>query len=205
MQKLSLFKSLLLTVWLIGAAGLTTSLLQYQAQPSSRGNPPSRWPEKYSEQLEQGRDTLLVFVHPGCPCTTATLKVLERELSAMTTNKVQLRIVFFRPDHLEDIWAHTKLWKLASRLPGAELQIDAGGQFSTAFGIETSGHVLLYSQTGDLKFSGGITYGRGHEGSNDSSRQLRESILHKTEETQLDVFGCSLLEESACKEQYCEL
>lgn len=205
MQNLSLFKSILVAVWLIGATGLTLSLLRYQAQPCSRGNPPLRWPDQLSGQLKRDRDTLLVFVHPGCPCTTATLKVLDRELSALEPNKVNLQIIFFRPDHLDDSWARTKLWLQAARLPGAQLKVDPGGKFSGPFGVETSGHVLLYSSSGELKFSGGVTYGRGHEGSNENSRRLRECILGSGKDTELEVFGCSLLEESACKEQYCEL
>ncbi|HKS16351.1 MAG TPA: hypothetical protein VJU16_03510, partial [Planctomycetota bacterium] len=61
------------------------------------------------------------------------------------------------------------------------------------FGIETSGHVLLFSPGGARLFSGGITSARGHSGDNAGLDLALERLRNPSLPTaSTSVFGCLL-------------
>ena len=61
------------------------------------------------------------------------------------------------------------------------------------FSATTSGHAMLFDRGGRLRFSGGITDARGHEGDNDG-RDAVVSIINGGDRmpAATPVFGCSL-------------
>jgi hypothetical protein len=70
---------------------------------------------------------------------------------------------------------------------------DDEGREHARFGVETSGHVLLYDAAGKLMFSGGITPSRGHSGDNTGRDAVVRLLRHGgVERTKTPVFGCSL-------------
>ena len=143
--------------------------------------------------LSASQSTLIVFVHPLCPCTRATFHELE-QLLADTENKVSVFVVFTIPNGLPPDWKKGDLWRSAVQFDKTHVLEDPGGAESRRFSVEGSGHCLLYSPAGHLLFSGGITASRGHDGENPGRMALVELI--NTGHAAIDrtpVFGCSLL------------
>src|SRR6266571_646178 len=64
-------------VWLGAALAGNAALARYQAKPGEVLAPPAVWPANSRIERISGRPTLLLFAHPGCPCTRASVHELE--------------------------------------------------------------------------------------------------------------------------------
>jgi hypothetical protein len=154
---------------------------------------PLRWLKQDNPEQRHGRFTLLMFVHPKCPCSRASVRELERTLTACG-DRVDAQVWLYRPESQPDKWAHTDLWTSVKSIPGVSMRIDPEGRDAAAFGARTSGYVLLYDAAGRLCFRGGITAGRGHEGES-AGRQAIEDLVHggRVRLTSAPVFGCGIV------------
>src|SRR5687767_14372837 len=65
-------------VWMSALVLGFTGLVQYQAGPGSAASAPVHWPSDCSLARADREATLLVFAHPQCPCTRATIGELDR-------------------------------------------------------------------------------------------------------------------------------
>jgi hypothetical protein len=133
---------------------------------------------------------LLMFAHPHCPCTAASLAELARVM-ARCADKVDATVHFFRPDDEPDEWVIGNLWRTAKSIPGVNVRIDSQALASTRFRSTISGEVLLYDPSGRLCFHGGITPARGHEG--DSLGKSTVISIVTGDHGEVDhapVFGC---------------
>jgi hypothetical protein len=81
-------------------------------------------------------------------------------------------------------------------ISNVDLRVDDGGAIARSFGALTSGEVLLYDARGALRFAGGITAARGHEGDSEGRDALEASIRGATGQARAAVFGCSLFGET---------
>lgn len=64
-------------------------------------------------------------------------------------------------------------------------------------GVRAPGQVLLYDTDGHLRFNGGITASRGHEGNKKGRQALTDLILTGTTDRPSSfVFGCVLMEKA---------
>lgn len=143
--------------------------------------------------LATSEPTLIVFVHPLCPCTEATLHELK-ELLTDTSNKISVVIVFSIPTGLPANWKQGDLWRSVRSNSNFRIVQDSGGGEARRFGVNGSGHCLLYSSGGRLLFSGGITGSRGHTGENPGRLTLVALITTgHARISHTPVFGCSLL------------
>jgi len=192
----------LATIWLtISACGLGF-LMRYSHAPGDSGKVAETWPKASGLERSSSKPTLLVFAHPKCPCTSATM----HELSWLMTrchDLVDCRAIFFKPSKENEDWVQTTCWRLANSAQGVRVILDSDRMYSKRFGVETSGHALLYDAKGKLLFEGGITPSRGHRGSSPGRETLLDLIRRsdangshsKTQESYLDttcVFGCPL-------------
>lgn len=190
------FRSLIVpgltATWLfIVCAGLF-GLWRYSATPGELESPPTAWPEQSSIERNLDCSNLLVFVHPHCPCSRATLRELN-QLVRSCQKKVAARVVFLRPTKFERGWERTDLWQSAVEMPGVTAICDAGGTESEMFCAKTSGLTLLYDKNGALSFQGGITSSRGHEGDNAGRSAITALVLNQTScVNRTSVFGCCL-------------
>jgi hypothetical protein len=151
------------------------------------------FPSGSETQLASGKPTLLLFAHPQCPCTRATFHELDGLLED-TGNRVSIVVIFTIPNGVSPGWEQGELWKSAASTPGFHVVLDQGGREARRFGVTGSGHTLLYSPSGRLLFSGGITGSRGHEGDNIGLTAVESFILHgHASVSRTPVFGCSLL------------
>ena len=179
--------------WLLAAGIGFVWILNYQSTSGAAGIAPEHWPTGTQITLDSQRDTLVMFAHPQCPCTRASMEELNR-LLARTEGKVVVQVFFFKPDKFSGDWVHSDLWKSAAAIPGVVVREDPNGAQARLFGAETSGDVLLYDTHGRLLFNGGITGSRGHAGDNAGENTIiarlqgQEASLKQT-----PVYGCSLL------------
>jgi len=187
---------LLLAVWTLCAAIGTASMIRYEFTPGVRRPAPSGWPTSAETKLDTTRPTLLLFLHPQCPCSRATLFEMQR-LMADCGEQFALHIFFVHPPGAGDDWENTDVCRAARQIPAALIHCDLGGLEARRFGTTTSGEILLYASDGHLLFHGGLTASRGHEGDNAGRSALLSLIktghanLHET-----PVFGCSLVDRS---------
>jgi hypothetical protein len=143
--------------------------------------------------LDASHDTLVLFAHPQCPCTRATLEELNR-LLAQCRGQVTAHVFFFKPDHAAADWTRTDLWRTASAMPGVMVHEDFNNTLAQKLGAETSGFVVLYDRQGRLLFKGGITGSRGHAGDNAGESTIVSLLAGQTATLkQTPVYGCSLL------------
>jgi hypothetical protein len=188
-------KLALIALFWVGSIGAGLGYLQkYASAPAPMGAPPSQWPSGTHLTLDPVRPTLLVFAHPRCPCTRASIG----ELSLLMTRcqgKVSARVLFFEPEAAADDWAKTDLWDSAAAIPNVTAQLDKGGREARLFKVEASGHALLFSSDGALRFSGGITASRGHSGDNAGRSTLVAEITGARRDFgRTPVYGCALFD-----------
>jgi hypothetical protein len=189
----------LCAVSILAACAGTFALVKYENTAGSTGETPKHWPGGLSISLNRERDTLLMFAHPKCPCTRASIEELNRAL-ARCGQKVSVHVLFFKPADAPAGWDQTDLRQSAAAIPGVEVLDDPDGALARRFGAETSGSVVLYDPQGKLLFTGGITGSRGHEGDNAGQSAIvallegRDANVHQTH-----VYGCSLLDTSCPK------
>jgi hypothetical protein len=182
-------------LWLAALAVGEGLMLAYKISPGRVGNPPSRWPPECRIPRPSDCSTLVLFAHPHCPCTRATLDELAI-LMAGSGDQMKAHVLFVKPHAFPDGWERTDLWRNAAGIPGVTAWSDPDGVEARHFQATTSGQILLYDAGGRLRFRGGITRARGHAGDNPG----REAILAALWEGGADsretaVFGCPLFDE----------
>jgi hypothetical protein len=187
-------------LWAVGAAWLVivlagfVALTRYASLPSAAAAASARWPAQSSLSPAADRPTLILFAHPRCACTRASLNELNRLQSRVGVSRPPLTYVVFQlPKGVSDDWRHSDLWASAERIPGARVIADAEGRESARFQVRTSGTALLFDRSQRLVFSGGLTESRGHEG--DSFGQARLITLLEggvPDRNDSPVFGCAL-------------
>ncbi|RMF53687.1 MAG: hypothetical protein D6746_15325 [Bacteroidetes bacterium] len=171
-------------------------ITSYANTPGASAPAPSLWPANASISLDAEQPTLLLFLHPRCPCSRATLGELET-LIAQVQARIRTHVFFFKPDTEADDWVKTDLWSTAASLPGVTVHVDPEGREALRFGALTSGHAVLYDPDGHLHFSGGITGARGHQGDNAGRTAIVSWIRHQDQLSPdstavIPVFGCAL-------------
>jgi hypothetical protein len=180
-------------LWLGTVVMFLVLLIEYSNSPGHSGAPPVRWPAQSRISLDPSRATLVLFAHPRCPCTRASLCELEL-LLACCPNQIIAHVVFIKPTGTEKDWTQTELWGKASAIPGVSVCEDDAGVEARRFHVETSGHTLLYDRDGRLLFRGGITIARGHAGDNPGRSAIVALLMGQASGGVITpVFGCPLL------------
>lgn len=168
-------------------------LVGYSATAGTGDKGSPGWPEDSRIVREEGRPTMLVFLHPACPCSRATVEELSR-LLARIPDGVDTTAVFIRPDGFQEGWERTDLWNSVEALPRVLVVVDPRGEEARRFGAATSGCTLLYEPGGRLVFRGGITAARGHEGDSEGKSAILSWFTSgRAEPSETPVFGCPLI------------
>ncbi|MFI4882635.1 MAG: hypothetical protein ACIAQU_08630 [Phycisphaerales bacterium JB064] len=181
-----------LGVWALACAVAFGALWTYANTPGERGALAAGWTPPAELDVPGDRPVLILFAHPKCPCTRATMSELER-LQRSHPGAFAVRVIFFEPVDATESWRETDLWQRAQRLRNALVVADPDGRLCAGAGAEVSGCVALLDPSGGVQFWGGITAARGHEGENLGLIALRD-ILDGQEPRQrtADVFGCGI-------------
>jgi hypothetical protein len=174
-----------------------TQLVRYEGAAGAPARAPDGWPEQTSLALDAVRPTLVMFAHPRCPCTRASIGELAILMSKIQ-GKVTAHVVFAKPAGTADGWERTDQLASAARIPGVDVHVDSGGGGTERFGARTSGQVVLYSPSGRLLFSGGITGARSHMGDNAGLDRIVAIVRNGDERRRTSaVFGCPILGEKS--------
>ena len=182
----------MIAVWGIGVLLGMTSLMRYQMTPAAHAAAPGHWPANVSFSPSPLHPTLIMTLHPRCPCSRASLHELE-QIMAHSAGRLEAHVLFVIPQNAPSDWRDGDLWGIAQSIPDVTVSIDKGGHDASAFGATTSGQVMVYDIAGELRFSGGITDGRGHEGDNDGMFSVLDIVrLGGSRIVTTPVYGCSL-------------
>lgn len=201
-------------------------MFRFSSTPGEQGAAPLRWPEAAPAMQRfalgaggPAAPLLLVFVHPQCSCTRATMEELDRILDASHA-QVRVAIVVYRSEATEraeteraatggsaqsaaDGGGLTKTRNPAIAISGLAqggwprravgLVPDKGGALARRFGAATSGEAVLYSADGRLLFQGGITAERSHLGDSKGGDALQAALrTGAAQQARFSVFGCPI-------------
>lgn len=187
----------LIGLWALLTLGALGALTQYKLTPGP-SRPPQvteHWSGSPLITLASDRPTLLVTVHPHCPCTRATFTELQKLLERHR-GRVATVLLFVQPDGEPSAFVEGALWDRAEAFPDARRVVDLGGAESKRLGAETSGTALLYGADGALRFRGGLTISRGHEGQSPGATSISHLLDGAPALPFSPVFGCALSESS---------
>jgi hypothetical protein len=182
--------------WLMMVGAGLAALWQYASMPGSSEAVAEEWPAESRVSHDPRLPTLVMFAHPKCPCSRASVGELAR-LMVHVQGRVAAELVFYRPAGVESGWERTDLWKAAALIPGVRLRTDDDGVEAHRFGALTSGHTFLYDFRGRLLFSGGITAARGHAGDNPGSTAIAALVNGRIATSRTRTFGCFLRDAGA--------
>ncbi|WP_147446780.1 RedB protein [Corallococcus sp. CA047B] len=179
-------------LWLAASALGTGLMWSHASAAGPAATPPSRLPELLAPVRGPGAWSLLVFLHPQCPCSRATLTELAK-LTAHAGGRLATRVFVWAPSEAPPDFVRSELWTRAQALPGVEVVADVDGTAARELGARTSGQVVLFSPEGEERFSGGITPARGHEGDSAGSLAIRALVGSQAPGSPAaPVFGCAL-------------
>ena len=187
--------------WLAACFGGSAVLLHYSITPGDTGKAASQWPVSSSLKPYPGKDTLVLFAHPHCPCTRASLVELNILMQKLG-GKLGAYVLVLKPEGLPEGWEKTDILISAQRIPGVQTLSDQGGTEAARFGAATSGQGMLFDESGHLLFNGGITQGRGHIGENEGFRRIASLVqTGRSDKNSSLVFGCALAAKSCPREK----
>ncbi|CAD73292.1 MAG TPA: RedB [Rhodopirellula baltica] len=184
--------SMLLLPGLVGM----TQLVSYSSQPGDVGQSvPMLLPHSLSSVQsfeDANQTTVLVFYHPHCPCTRATIRCMERMIASFTSQPTIIAYAFV-PSGETDHWIESETTDKLRSFGNVSIVADHNAKACRQFDVATSGHVLVYNDS-KLSFSGGITPSRGHEGNCDSGVAFLHSVNGESEDRrEWPVFGCAIV------------
>jgi hypothetical protein len=182
-----------IATWGLAIVAGMFGLARYQMTPGATpGATPAHWPASATFPRARDRFTLIMTLHPMCSCSRASLHELE-EVVARADGRIDARLLFIRPEGAPADWLDSSLCREARNTRGVNFTVDENGANAAAFGATTSGQVMLYDASGVLRFSGGITDGRGHEGDNAGQQAILELLKNgNANVASTPVYGCSL-------------
>jgi hypothetical protein len=194
---------------LVGAAWATAvavgaaRLWRYESVSADAAGAAVRWPADTRLVRDAGLPTLVLALHPKCPCSRATVGELAK-LMTDCSGKLFATVLVLRPTDQPAGWERTSLWSDAAAIPGVKVIADDNGEESRRFGATTSGQAMLYAPAGRLLFAGGITESRGHSGDNAGRSAITTLVLGDaappSTPVHTPVYGCSLFDSnSTCR------
>jgi len=192
----------LVGVWTLTVGLGLHALMVYKGKAGPAGHTPETWPVNEIVSLSTNKPLLVMFAHPKCPCTKASLGELEL-LMARAKDQFQGTVLFYQPRNSSEGWSRTDLTEEARAIPGVTVIFDENGKLARRFCVETSGHTVVYGPNGKLLFTGGITGSRGHLGDNaglDAVLKVVSKDSGQSGRTSAPVFGCEIFDQCTCNQ-----
>lgn len=166
----------------------------YESTPAGQQQRGHTWPHGSPLDLEADTATVLMFVHPKCPCTVASAEQLLRVLQSHSARGT---LVCSVPAGAASDWARGPLLQLAAtHSKHLKVVFDIDGELAKQFHVTTSGTCLIYTPDRQLRFAGGLTLSRGHRGANAGMEIIARIVgdpKSGSEQITFPVFGCSLV------------
>ncbi|WP_417745452.1 hypothetical protein [Rosistilla oblonga] len=165
------------------------------------------WPSDTSLPRDAQAPTLVLFLHPMCSCSEATVEELNRIVATASNHHnsaaPKTLIVASMPADKISQWSDSRLIRQAAQLPNSTLLPDLDGIECDRFGVNTSGTVMLFDTSGHRLFCGGVTIARGQAGESLGGDSLTKLLSNvdlasnapdgRTPRLASPAFGCKLL------------
>lgn len=181
-----------LLAWLMFLALGLAMMAGFAYSPGAIRDAGPVWPGGMTFAPAGDRPTLVAALHPRCTCSVATVRELSRLFSAAEVQP-QIEILLYRPNRAAEGWDRTAFDEELRRIPRVTVRGDVEGKQARAFGMLTSGDVALFTSDGHLRFRGGVTSARGHEGESEGGRRLQRALAEShSAPGAIPVFGCPL-------------
>src|ERR1700733_4946005 len=120
MQKVGIALAILTPLW-INAIGVGMFvLMKYDFTPGTAAAPGIHWPNNTQIPLSADCPTLIMFAHPQCPCTRASIVELGK-LIASNKNELNAYVVLLTPKVAPPGWDKAALWHSAQSIPGVKV------------------------------------------------------------------------------------
>lgn len=186
-------QSLAVAVWVLLAVAGLGALSLYGFTGSLPARAALQWPSNGLLALDPARPTLFLFLHPRCPCSSASITELDRVLS-QSSGDFRTYAILTVPPGVDEDWEAGRNLEAAKLLPETTVVFDRGGALARSFGARDSGTLLAFAPDGAHLFAGGLTVSRGHEGESLGSLALQDLAAGVTpRQVASPVFGCPLL------------
>jgi hypothetical protein len=195
----ALSKKAVIPLILLGWGGLLAAgfglLMLYEATAAIGGKLPAVVDSQFANW---DHASLVLALHPHCPCSRATVQQLEKILSRAPVS-AELTVLVFKPKDEPDSWIESSTVSSLKKFQ-TKLIVDGDGMKAQRLGLNASGQVQVYSASGALLYNGGITAGRGHGGDNIGAQTVLELLRGERVDAQsAPVFGCSIFDKPAAK------
>jgi hypothetical protein len=188
------FTIVMFALWLAVVAFGFYIMARYDTTPGEARPAPVFWPQGSAIKPASAGWNLVLFIHPQCPCSRASLDELNVIMNSNPARAASAQVVFLKPSDRSDDWVHTSSWQQAGAIQHASRWLDAQGAEAARFGARTSGFLLVYDPKGQLRFSGGITGARGEDGDNLGREAVLQLLAGKPDALSTHaVFGCRLM------------
>ena len=190
----------LVVLWVAGLAVTIGAMSACQGVSRTVARPPiESWPTASRLARDRTSPTLIMFAHPRCECTKASLTEL-RGLMSRVEGKVRAYVLFARSKEEPVESSRTDNVTLAESIHGITVLGDEASREADRFGATTSGQVMLFDVGGHVLFSGGIAPVHGYPGDSPMLRGLLATIESTSSggpmlaRVQMPnaVFGCAL-------------
>ncbi len=169
--------------WACAIVFVMAGALVYDTKPGKQpvGEPGLR-------AADPGRWTLLMVVHPDCPCTKASLRNLAAIVET-TRLPLKVQIVAAMPQRYDGPKSNLTL---ARGIPKATVTVLDADVAIQRHGALTSGHLFVFDPDRRLVYSGGVTPARGAEDATSSIRWFRALVEQRAVASSAPTYGCSL-------------
>jgi hypothetical protein len=131
-----------------------------------------------------------LYIHPDCPCTLATLRLLDQLWDELPT-KPRLDIYIASYDLPNTKWSESKNYTLAATLTSARIWEDTNADRAKQHEAQVSGTLLVRNGQGKLLFRGGISSSRSCDDPGSSFFALRYLLTSGQSIEPTRVYGCS--------------
>lgn len=178
-------------VWIALAGGGMYFGWRHDATPGVAAKA-TDWPAGATFARDERRPTIVMFVHPACPCTKASLSEL-RTVLLQKPDSAKFVAVIVGADGLEREMSSGPNVALARSIEGSVLIFDQEARETARFGAATSGQTYAFSSDGALLFRGGLTSSRGHLGPSQGLESLENILINgRVTWNKTPVYGCAL-------------
>ncbi|MBX3434592.1 MAG: hypothetical protein KF847_14835 [Pirellulales bacterium] len=184
--------ALVTLAWAVLCLGSFAALVIYKQAPGDMQFACRELDSGLPDREDQAPYRLVMAIHPKCPCSTASVRQLER-LLARTGSQMSVTMLAYRPSRAPADWERTSLTTRAQSVAHVQLVVDDDGQIAAQLGLCTSGATVLFGPDGVPLFSGGVTPSRGHEGDCTGADAVFAAVRgRRIPVSTAPVYGCSL-------------
>ncbi len=170
--------------WLLLLPAAICVQLRYDSLPGIAAVPKTAWPAASKIKYSTITNTLVMVLHPRCPCSRASVQQVASMMN--TTNPPKCIFLFYTPSIFAKGWEKTDIWNQASEIPDSVLISDIDGRETKTSEHPHPDRPTFFDRQGFLRYSGGLTEGRGHQG---ECRNLEAAIKALNDSHKPTTFG----------------